>query len=50
MKMYDVTIRVEIDDEDVKTTGEQEVRDFLYGAGGDAPFSFEITSVVEAKT
>lgn len=49
MKAYTVTIRVEIDDEDADELGEQQIRDLFYDAGGDMPFSFDLTEVKEAQ-
>ncbi|MFF9309863.1 hypothetical protein ACF1BS_03040 [Streptomyces sp. NPDC014748] len=47
MKVYTVTIRVEIDDEDIDELGEQQIRDLFYDAGGDMPFSSCITEIKE---
>lgn len=47
MKRFVVVASVGADEEDEVT--EQVIRDVLYGAGGDFPFEFEITSVSEVS-
>lgn len=42
-----MTIRVETDDAD--DIVEQDIRDLFYEAGGDMPFSFDITEIKEAQ-
>lgn len=49
MKAYTVTIRVEIDDEDIDELREQQIRDLFYDAGGDMPFSFDIAEIKEVQ-
>ncbi|MEU7416670.1 hypothetical protein [Streptomyces antibioticus] len=47
MKNFTVTIRVETDEAD--DIVEQDIRDLFYEAGGDMPFSFDITEIKEAQ-
>lgn len=43
MKVYTLTMRIEVDDEDDPTP--QDIRDAFYDAGGDLPFGFDITTI-----
>lgn len=47
MRNFTMTVRIETDEAD--DIVEQDIRDLFYEAGGDMPFSFDITEIKETK-